>query len=98
MVVAKIVSERSAPHAFGEIGCAVVRVDEIAYDGFERARTSAWLARWSSRAWSSPFTSTGKPSLPWVIDVSVLAKYALVSLPAAEYRHYQVGKGLQIAG
>ena len=39
MAAAKIIKERNAPHAIGEVGRAVARVDEIPNDGFERALT-----------------------------------------------------------
>ena len=37
VAAAKIITNRNAPHALGEIGRAVARVDEIAQDCFERA-------------------------------------------------------------
>ena len=41
MAAAEIVTNRDAPHALGEVGRAVARVDEITDYGFERARTPA---------------------------------------------------------
>src|SRR3954469_506954 len=41
MALAKVIAEGDAPHALGEIGRAVARIDEIPDNGFERTRTLA---------------------------------------------------------